>query len=210
MRRLPRRVSLPFAIVLTLAGCQDGVAPLDERTVAGPQAEAVVDSPMPQHMLQQSPTAPALETYQLSFWARHDRETTVAVNYRTGEPFVRFHIPKFGLMRRPDGTRLWGRDSLLITMTLDTVNLAVEFQPSGVLFSTVLAPQLVMYYENANPDLNGDGVVDSTDLWLERQLTIWGHTVRTQGWFKVASRNNTTQQYVAATLYHFSEYAICW
>jgi len=208
--RVTRRLSLPFAIVLTLAGCRDGIAPLDERTVAGPQAETVVDWPMPQHMLQQSPTAPALETYQLSFWVRHDRETTVAVNCRSGQPFLRFHIPKFGLMRRPDGTRVWGKDSLLITATLDTVNLAVQFQPSGVQFSTVLAPQLVLYYENANPDLNRDGVVDATDQALEQQLAIWGQTARTQGWFHVASRNNSTQQYVAATLYHFSQYAICW
>ncbi len=208
--RLTRRVSLPFAIVLAFAGCRDGIGPLTEHTLAELQyQQAPADSSMP-HMLQQSPTAPALETYQISFWARHDRETTVAVNYRSGQPFVRFHIPKFGLMQRPDGTRLWGRDSLLITMTLDTVNLRVTFQPSGVVFSTVFAPQLVMYYENANPDLNGDGVVDSTDLWLKQQLAIWGQTAKTQGWFKLASKNDTTQQYVAATIYHFSQYGICW
>ena len=208
--RWTRTMWLPFAIVLTLAGCRDVVGPLNGHTVVGLQYQAPADSSMPRHMLQQSPTAPVLETYQLSLWAHHDRETTVAVNYRSGQPFLRFHIPKFGLMRRPDGTRLWGRDSLLITMTLDTVNLQVTFEPSGVQFSIVLAPQLVIYYENANPDLNGDGVVDSTDLWLQRQLAIWGQTAKTQGWFQVASKNDPTRQFVAATLYHFSQYAICW
>jgi hypothetical protein len=208
---LTPRVWLPFAIVLAVAGCRDSAAPLAEHAVTTPQLDVLADSRLSPHILQQSPTAPPLETYEVSFWVRHDRESTIAVNYRSGQPFLRFHIPKFGLMWAPDGTRLVAHDSLLITMTLDTVNLQATFEPSGVVFSNVFAPQLVVYYENANPDLNGDGVVNYVDWWLERQLTIWGQTTKTQRrWFKVASQNDTTQQYVTATLHHFSQYAVCW
>ena len=196
----------PLVILLAVVGCRDVAAPLAGHGFAGPELE-VLDG---LHILQQSPTAPPLETYQVSFWARHNRETTVAVDYQSGQPFIRFHIPKFGLKWAPNGARLWGGDSVFITLTLDTLNLAVDFQPSGVVFSRVFAPQLVIYYENANPDLNGDGVVDDIDQTLAQQLTIWGNSTNTQGWFKVLSKSDTTQQYVVGDIYHFSQYAICW
>ena len=213
---LTPRLWVPLAILLTVGGCRDAAAPVDQQHVMGPhlsvQGDLVSDSTAytPVHILQQSPTAPPLETYQVSFWARHNRETTVAVDYQSGQPFIRFHIPKFGLKWTPNGTRLWGGDSVFITLTLDTLNLAVDFQPSGVVFSKVFAPQLVIYYENANPDLNGDGVVDDSDQTLAQQLTIWGNSTNTQGWFKVVSKSDTTQQYVVGDIYHFSQYAICW
>ncbi len=209
---LTPRLRFPIAILLVLAGCRDAAAPLGERNAAGPRF-STTSSTAP-YIIQQSPTAPLLQTYQLSFWVRHDRESTVEVDYQpaagqsVGQPFLRFHIPKFGMMYAPDGTRLLGSDSLLITLTIDTLNFLVDFEPSGVKFSTVLTPQLVMWYANANPDLNGDGVVDATDAALEQQLAIWGQTTRTQGWFKTTSNNDTTQQYVVSNVYHFSNYAV--
>jgi len=63
---------------------------------------------------------------------------------------------------------------------------------------------------NANPDLNGDGVVDSTDQMLEQQLTLSEEPTKVNGWFKVATKSDTTQKYVATDVYHFSQYAVAW
>ncbi len=208
-------LTIPVALGLFAAACRDATAPLSPRDVVapqgnyvtGPQADFLADWLTP-CILQQAPSAPPLETYQVSFWARHDRETNVAVNYTSGEPYLRFRIPKFGLKWTPDGARVQGSDSVLVTLTLDPVKLAVSFQPSGLVFSDVFAAQLAIYYENANPDLNGDGVVNLTDWVLKLRLGIWGNSDRSPRWFKVGSRNNTSQQFVAGSIYHFSLYAV--
>lgn len=214
------KLRFPLVVLAALTACRDAAGPGNEARGAstpGVQAKVVRDATAdtPPRILQQSPTAPPLETYRVSFWARHDKASWVAVNYQpvagqsVGQPFLRFFIPKFGLMWAPDGSRLRGHDSLFITITIDPVDLSAEFQPSGTGFSRVLAPHLVMWYANANPDLNADGVVDSTDEELRQRLSLWG-TTKPRHWFKLASQNDTTQQFVASELYHFSEYAISW
>src|SRR5438046_8265328 len=110
----------------------------------------------------------------------------------------------------PDGARLEGSDSVFITLTIDSLKLSVDFQPSGVVFSDVLSAGLVVCYVNANPDLNGDGVVDSTDQMLEGQLALSEEPTKVNGWFKLATKNDTTQKYVATDEYHFSQYAVSW
>ncbi len=200
-------LTIPVALGLFAVACRDATAPLPQSDVTGPQAAFVADWFTP-CILQQASTAPPLETYQVAFWVRHDRETNVAVNYTSGEPYLRFRIPKFGLKWTPDGARVQGSDSVLVTLTLDPVKLAVSFQPSGLVFSDVFAAQLAIYYENANPDLNGDGVVNLTDWVLKLRLGIWGNSDRSPRWFKVGSRNNTSQQFVAGSIYHFSLYAV--
>jgi hypothetical protein len=211
------RIGTAFALALFAAGCADAAGPLPA-AMQPPLAEAAGASSWftEVHILQQAPTAPPLETYQVSFWARHDRESTVAVNYRPaaglseGQPFLRFHIPKFGLKWGPDGVRLAGTDSVLITLTIDTLKLSVDLQPSGVAFSDVFSAGLVIWYVNANPDLNGDGVVDAIDQMLERQVALSEEPTKLNGWFKVVTKNDTTEKYVATDVYHFSEYAVSW
>ncbi len=202
--------AISVALGLAAAACSDPTAPLSTRDATALQADVLADWGVPPCILKQSSVAPPLETYQVGVWVRHDRESTVAVNYASGQPYLSLRIPRFGLKWAPDGTRIQGSDSVLVTLILDPVNLSVSFQPSGLVFSDVFPAQLVMYYENANPDLNGDGVVDFTDWVLKLQLGIWGHSDRTPGWFRVGSRNNTSQQFVAGYIYHFSDYAVSW
>jgi len=203
-----RRSSVALALAFAFVACRDAAGPVTEQVVPGPQFSRMAAAGI--RMLQQSPSAPPLRTYRVSFWAHHDRQSTVAVNYRSGQPFLRFRIPRFGLTWGPDDTRLRGSDSIRITLTIDTLKLSVDFQPSGVEFSKVLAPVLTMSYANANPDLNSDGDVDATDQTLEQLLGLWTETRGTQGWRKLASKNDTMHQSVSAHLYHFSEYALSW
>src|SRR6185295_13859023 len=103
----PRRFWLPVAVLLALAGCRDATAPRDD---ANTLAEVVSPSTAYADLdiLQQSPTAPPLETYQVSFWARKDRASTVVVNYQpaagesVGLPFLRLDIPRGGLTAGPN------------------------------------------------------------------------------------------------------------
>jgi len=101
-------------------------------------------------------------------------------------------------------------DSVRITLTIDTVLLNVDFQPSGVAFSKSSPAQLAIWYQNANPDLNGDGVVDPLDEILQEQLAIWYRGTKADAWRQVWSKNDTTQELVTAALYHFCQFAVSW
>ncbi len=213
---LTRRLWLPVAILLAFAGCRDAAAPLDEHNVTGDVVSALT-SYGDMHILRQSPTAPPLETYQVSFWASNDEASTVTVNYQpaagrsAGRPFLRFDIPRGALRAGPHGLHLGRRDSVLITLTIDPASFSVEFEPSGLVFSRKHPATLAIWYGNADPDLNGDGVVDATDQTLAAQLAIWGrHAKRAARWRETSSHTETGQQWVSAALHHFSEYAVCW
>lgn len=166
-------------------------------------------------ILRQAPTAPPLEAYRLSFWAHVGKASTVTVNYQpaagqwVGEPFLRFDIPKNGLVAGANGVRLRKGDSVWVTLTIDSLSFSVHFQPAGVLFSTKFPANLAIWYGNADPDLNGDGVVNGKDKQLERQLAFWYHAAKTH-WSQLSSNNDATQLSVSTALYHFSEYAVSW
>src|SRR6266581_569813 len=163
------------------------------------------------HVLQQAPTAPRLQAYRVSLWARRGTQTTLFLNYRPapgqsqGDPFLRFKIPINGLVAGAGGVPLSKGDSVLITLTIDSVSFHVDFQPSGVVFSKSSPAVLAIWYQDANPDFNGDGVVDATDQALKQQLAIWSQS-RTDAWKQLSTKNDTTQQYVASQVYHFSSY----
>ena len=206
-----RRLWLIPSMVMLVA-CSDAAAPVSEQSIMGD----VVGSTAGLHILQQSSTAPALETYQVSFWARKDRASTVLVNYQpaagesVGDPFLRFDVPKGGLKTGGAGAHLQHRDSVLITLTIDPVNLTVDFEPSGVRFSGRKPATLAVWYGNANPDLNGDGVVDGADADLASMIAIWGRPAKPAPWMKTMSKTLTGEQWVLGAIRHFSEYAVSW
>jgi len=209
-----RRYVISLALVLAAAGCSDQTGP-SPAALPAPLAD-VVSPPPGTHLLRQSATAPRLQTYQVSFWARRGTQTTVSVNYRRApwqwlpDPFLRFKIPINGLVAGAGGVPLERGDSVRITLTIDTVLFNVEFQPSGVVFSNSSPAQLAIWYENASPDPNGDGVVDAADQTLREQLAIWYRGSKAGAWKQVWSKNDTSQEVVTAALYHFSQYAVAW
>jgi hypothetical protein len=208
------RCLAPFALALFAAGCSDGVGP-HPAAVRPPLYDMTVSSPGT-HILRQSPTAPRLQTYQVSFWAKRGTQTTIFVNYRRApgqwlpDPFLRFKIPINGLVAGAGGVPLDRGDSVRITLTIDTVSFNVVFQPSGVLFSKSSPARLAIWYQNADPDLDGDGDVDADDQTLEEQLAIWHRGTKAEAWKQVRSKNDTTEKLVTAALYHFSQYAVAW
>jgi hypothetical protein len=210
---MTRKLLLPLTIALTLGACQDGIAPFGGADATRPQFDLLTDSSGEVHFLRQSPSAPPLETYRVSFWAGPLRTTAVTVRYRpaagqsVGDPFLRFEIPKHGVVAGGGGAPLGPQDSVLVTLTIDSVAFRVDFQPGGVAFSPAYPARLTLWYANANPDLNGDGQVGTLDAQLEQQLAVWYHGAK---WSRVSSRTDPAFRNVAANLYHFSEYAVSW
>jgi hypothetical protein len=203
-----------FTLALVAAACSDGIGP---RPAAAPQPQYDMSVSSPgTHILRQSPTAPRLQTYRVSFWAKRGRQTTIFVNYRRApgqwlpDPFLRFKIPINGLVSGAGGAPLHRGDSVQITMLIDSVSLNVVFQPSGVVFSKSFPARLAMWYQNADPDLDADGDVDADDRALEEQLAIWYRGTKAGAWKQLWSKNNTMQQYVASAINHFSQYAVAW
>lgn len=208
-----RRSLMPLAIVLLLAGCRDATAPRLSM-VADVLTEPTPSPELP--ILRQAATAPRLRTYRVSFWARKGDSSRVTVNYRpangdaVGARFLRFYIPKNGLLGGAGGVPLDGGDSVLVTLTIDTVSFAVDFQPSGVRFSVGSPAILTLWYQNANPDLNNDGVVDARDTTLTQQLSVWYRSANAYPWLRLSSSNDPTQPAVSTAVQHFSQYAVSW
>jgi len=226
-----RRLALPLALALLLGGCGDATAPLAQPKLDAPRyqltpwsgdsdwyAPGTLQTPWSAGIptLRQSPTAPALETYQLSFVVSGRHAASVTVNYlpvgdqKVGQPFLSFSIPRGGILTVPGGRPFSRNDSLTITLTIDPVNFDVDFQPSGVIFANNAPAVLTLWYENADPDCNGDGVVDSTDQALRQQLTFYYQVAGSTTWAKQLSKNDPTMPSVTSALYHFSEWALSW
>lgn len=208
-----RLIPLRLALAVAAVGCGDIAAPPPDAVQQPPVAAIVAPSPIP--ILRQARTAPRLKTYRISFWAKRGTQTTVQVDYRKvpgqqlSDPFLRFRIPINGLVAGAGGVPLARGDSVLITLSIDSVYFRVDFQPSGVVFSNSSPAQLAFWYQDSDPDLNGDGVVNATDATLEQNLVIWSKSGN-GGWGKLVSRNDPNQQVVAAQVFHFSEYAVSW
>jgi hypothetical protein len=206
---MPRR-SWMFALLLVGAACRDVAAPPMQ-----PAVTVSLPSPAGIHMLRQAPGAPALETYQVSFWACDGETAAVTVNYlpaageTVGQPFLRFSVPKNSMAMDPNGRRLRRGDSVLITLTIDPVTFSVDFQPSGVWFSNGSPAQLTFWYQNADPDYNGDGVVDAADKQLAQQIAVWGRAGGRR-WTALPSAVDPNLPRVSTSVMHFSEYAVSW
>ena len=206
-----RRALIPLALALLAAGCSDQLGPSAPPPLfarGGPSRSIPI--------LQQSATAPALETYHVAFTAYVGQSSLVTVRYQpsagqlVGDPFLRFEIPRNGLVAGASGVALRRGDSVAITLTIDPNSFSVDFQPSGVMFAANAPARLALWYGNANLDLNGNGVSDGGDRTLIEQLAIWYQLSPSSSWFKQLSRNDPTQTVVGTELYHFSEYAVSW
>ena len=209
------KLGLPLVLLLAFAGCQDGTSPVDGPKPRALEAGAELWSGGAT-LLQQAPWAPPLETYQVSFWAHRDKATTVKVNYlpapgeAVGKPFLRFQIRRDGLKNDANGKPLVRHDSVYITMTIDPVAFNVTFEPSGVRFAIKSPARLTMWYANANPDVNGDGVADSTDAQLRAQCALYYIKVRKATKLRLPSWNDPQHQSITGPLLHFSQYAVSW
>jgi hypothetical protein len=159
---------------------------------------------------------PGFYSTSVSFWARQDQDTEGALyfkddNGQRGEEYARLLIRQGSLKTYPDGRPFGARDSVLVTMRVaDDTKIIFELQPSGLQFNTGNPATLRLEYDNDDPDLNHDGVVNATDEALQHQLAAWVQEVLNGPFAKAASVNTESLKEIEATLLGFSRLAVAY
>jgi len=157
--------------------------------------------------------APALQTDHIEFWAkagdgieREIRYSNTAPGY-AGDECLRFKIPGNGLYKKPDGSRFQKGDSVLISVrVVDLQHFNFEFQPSGLQFDPDHPAELRISFRWADPDLNGDGVVDDRDRSFS--FGIWKQEADGLPWMRITSQRDSDLQEVRADILGFTKYAM--
>jgi len=157
-----------------------------------------------------TPSNLSLTTYQATFWAVRGQSRSIQINYTAGDgaqPFLRLTMTDPVYV--PGGGELAIGDSVLVTATVNSNNIAVDFQPTGLTFGK--AAELQIWYGGAGGDLNGDGVVDSADAAIETQLLgLWYQADPTSPWAPIPATHSLSTKSFTAGLEHFSGYSVAW
>ena len=152
----------------------------------------------------------SLSSYAARFWAVRGKERTLQLNYLSPmgtSPFLRLEIDDPAI--RPDGSSIAYGDSVLITVLVDPVNIRVSLEPTGLQFGH--EADLEMWWTGTNGDLNGDGVVDTRDLEIEKQwLGLWYQEGAGTPWTPIPAEKSLSDKRLEADLKHFSGYAVSW
>lgn len=221
---------LVFVAGLAVAACSDGVGP-PPKSVVGPRVslQHLVWSPdigKPSFAaLWTDPVAegwgealavtaiPILDNYQIDFWARQGKVSGVTIRYQAADgswrPYIEFTVPRDGLYQYPDGRPFGPRDSVLITVRVDTTNLVVHFEPTGLVFNPLARARFKIWYTGADRDLDRNGVVDEADEYIRQVLLgVWVQERPGEPWEAVAAVHDLEERLFAAALGHFSGYAV--
>jgi hypothetical protein len=210
-----RRWILPVTLLLA-AACSDGIAP-PAPTAAGPHLLRWAGSSAPRFAAVGavarpgvSAVAPVVDAYEASFWAVRGESRTLRINYQSADgsyPFLEFTATDPTWV--PDRGELALGDSVLITVRVDSEVVRVVFEPSGLQFGTPAG--LTIWYNGVVGDLNADGVVDTTDAYIEDQLLgLWYRDNETSPWSPITAVKSLTEKWFATEVPHFTEYAVSW
>ena len=133
----------------------------------------------------------ALVPGDTSFWAVKGQTLDVVLRFRSttagqaGDQLLELQLSGASLSKRPDGTPIANGDSVLITIRPDTTGkMSFVFEPSGLVFDSTAPALLRMWCNHAAADLNGDGVVNTTDEQLWYQMAVWKRESATDPWSK--------------------------
>lgn len=154
-----------------------------------------------------------LDRYETGFWARRGSDTGVEIRYRasdgTWQPYIRLTVPGDALEQRPDGSKFAEGDSVWITVAVDSAQLVVQLEPTGLVFKEKSPARLDVWYTGADPDLDGSGAVNETDRFIEtRLLGVWVHEGPGTPWSAVTAEHSLDHKLFTAGLRHFSGYAV--
>ena len=193
------------AVVAAVAACgTDPVQPIETRPAGS------LD------ILRRAATAPPLVSDQATFGAVKGQDRELRLYYQdTGAPgsgaeFLRLRVNAGTLDRRPDGSAIAQGDSVLITVTADPALMSVDFQPTGLRFSSSQPAELRIRWAEADDDVNVDGKVDATDDALRAKLAIWRQEGAKDPWGKLATILKLDVEEAEATLTGFSGYAVAY
>jgi hypothetical protein len=157
--------------------------------------------------------APPLQANQIRFWAKYGQTIDRDIRYSNtapgygGDECMEFKIPNNALWKKPDGSLFQQGDSVLITVTVvDLQHFDFDFQPSGIQFSPDHPAELRISFKWADPDLNGDGVVDDRDRAFN--FGIWKQEADGLPWTRIGSTRDSDRQEVRADVHGFTKYAM--
>ena len=153
----------------------------------------------------------------VSFYAVNGqaREGTLWYHRHVGSPdstrLARLRLDRRSLVRRPDGTPIAPGDSLLITMSIsDSDRFVITFEPSGLVFAPRRTAELTLWYHQADPDFNHDGVVDAADTAVESTFQIWRQEGIDDPWFAEATELQADVDEASTEIRGFTRYAVAY
>lgn len=181
---MTRSTMFAMGLALVLGGCdvQSLVSP-DEAEKDQQSSLATVESTEPAFLrfsLEQQ-----IKDSVVTFWAVKGDNSEVILRFEDddegggsgsdkGDKFLRFKVPNDALHLRPDGTPFNEGDSVEITIRVDPEGRFIfHFEPVGLVFNPDKPAELKIWYDEADPDLNGDGIVDENDVATEDELRIF-------------------------------------
>jgi hypothetical protein len=216
----PRRLLLVLAATAaaaTLAACAaDTTAPRLRAAAGLPVARDQHGGESDTTLLTAAANAPSIANPVITFTATKGRDTLVKMYYHATKPgahdstvFAVFKVPSKALAFRPDGTPILDGQSVTITMTLvDSVHGIIDFQPSGLRFSTKNPAVLRLSFADDDQDLNGDGVVNALDTAITHTFYIGAKETPDSPWTRVPSSVLEEAGEVEGTIFGFTGYAI--
>jgi len=222
-----RRHLIPLALAVFAARCADGPHPtwVQQPLAPAPHFLRWAGGSAPQltaigtgsgggnpDVFLASSSGLSLAQYTATFWAVRGEERSLQINYvsvtgDTSSPFLRLVVDDPAYV--PGLGDLAPGDSVLMTVTIDPSNIKISLEPTGLLFGN--PAQLQIWYGGAGGDLNGDGVVDDADAWIEAQLLgMWYREGADSSWTEMPAAQSLADKSFTSALPHFSEYALCW
>jgi hypothetical protein len=182
---------LPLVLLLALAACSDAAEPTDHsayflgNTLPLGPVQRESELTFPRFV---AATAPVIRG--ASFYAKVGQQRSVQLDYGNGDVFLRFTVGPASLLRKPIGGLFLPGDSILITVVLDDSDrMIAHFEPSGLGFNPLLPARLDLFYQHANPDLDGDGDVDAADTAIQKQLKVYKQEALGLPWLQLPSLN---------------------
>lgn len=198
--RLFGRALLAAGLVLA-AACD---ALLDPGSDLVPESELV--------FIRAAADAPPLESTSVSFWIKRGetREALLQYTAYNGEgKCLLFRVPAEAPLRHSDGRLFAEGDSALVTIRVtDATLFRFEFDPEGLRFDPAHPAELEIRYRWADPDHDGDGVIDEDDARIAANFAIWHQDVPGEGWEEIRTTRLNDLLEARAEVTGFSQYAL--
>lgn len=204
MLRPSTLAALPALAIALVLGCSDSEASPDERTEQELNA------------LRIRPGAPPLERTDTTFFAVKGEDREVALYFTDGAGgrgtiFFLLRVFSNSLMTRPDGTPIANGDSVQISVrVMDPAQVLFDVQPNGLGFNPLAPAELLLHYNEVDPDLDGDGDVDAADAALELQLVVWRQETPGQLFQRLPSVVNQAVEGVQTFVPGFTRFAVAY
>lgn len=167
-------------------------------------------------------TAPALTTDSVSFYAVRGLDRSVEIHFDSAgvstDRLLRFDVGKDALRRLPNGQRIHGGDSVLITIRVKNPGtLQFDFSPSGLVFDDENAAVLTIGYGRAMVAVatarglfTSAGRGPGSGKHTESDLSIWLQEDAASPFFRVPTKVDLLSKELQARIPGFSKYAVAY